>query len=587
MTPPPSTAPDALDDLRRVFAPCAVRTLAGGRSFDRGELYAASGRVRKLTVTATSVQATVQGTAPYRVRLWVEDSKPAFACSCPVGADGAFCKHCVAVALVAVQAVPADPVETSPAPDLRGYLQTVGHARLVDLILELSDNDEMLRARLQLDAARAATRPASLQHLKYAIDDVVVPADFVSWRESYTYATSIRTMLDTLGTMLREGHAEAVIELAEHALARLEDAVGHVDDSDGHLGDIAGELQALHLRACRAARPNPVALATRLFERERDAGDLGVFSGAAATYAPVLGRRGLAAYRRLAEAEWDRLPPLRHGDTSGDAARRLRITHMMESLAEATGDVDAVVAVLAKDQSSPWQLVRIAERLRKAGRHADALTWAERGLGTFGDTDPRLVEVVADEYHRAGRGADAVALAWRIFNGKPSPAAYRRLAAEAKKAGVWSGSRQRALDRLRGGVRRRMRAARGASVSPWAARADASDTVDVLLWEGEVEQAWSEATALGCSDRLWCELARRREGDHPLDAIPIWQAEVERSIEGRSNDAYRQAVELMAHVAKLMRAAGQPDAFPPYASGVRTRHRAKRNLVKLLDDRRW
>jgi hypothetical protein len=43
----------------------------------------------------------------------------------------------------------------------------------------------------------------------------------------------------------------------------------------------------------------------------------------------------------------------------------------------------------------------------------------------------------------------------------------------------------------------------------------------------------------------------------------------------------------MAHVAKLMHAAGQPEAFLPYAAGVRARHKAKRNLVRVFDDRRW
>ena len=62
---------------------------------------------------------------------------------------------------------------------------------------------------------------------------------------------------------------------------------------------------------------------------------------------------------------------------------------------------------------------------------------------------------------------------------------------------------------------------------------------------------------------------------------------MERLIAAKNNDAYRQAVETMAHVAKLMRAAAQPDAFAPYAAGVRARHKPKRNLMKLLDARGW
>ena len=107
----------------------------------------------------------------------------------------------------------------------------------------------------------------------------------------------------------------------------------------------------------------------------------------------------------------------------------------------------------------------------------------------------------------------------------------------------------------------------GTGLARWGLAADASDLVQVFLFEGDGDQAWTEAKARGCSWRLWLELSRRREADHPLDAIPIFEEEVERLIAAKNNDAYRQAVETMTHVAKLMRAAAQADAFEPYAGG--------------------
>ncbi|MHB1981124.1 MAG: hypothetical protein ACYCOS_05370 [Sulfobacillus sp.] len=43
----------------------------------------------------------------------------------------------------------------------------------------------------------------------------------------------------------------------------------------------------------------------------------------------------------------------------------------------------------------------------------------------------------------------------------------------------------------------------------------------------------------------------------------------------------------MVHIGKLMAQAGEPDALGPYAAAVRARHRPKRNLVTLLDARKW
>ncbi len=414
-----------------------------------------------------------------------------------------------------------------------------------------------------------------------------------SYREVYDYAAHIREVIGAVRDLLDDGEAEAVIELCEHALERAEDAIGSVDDSNGCLGDIAAELQELHLAACKKARPDPDALARRLFDWECNAGDLDVFSGAAHTYAKVLGKTGLATYRQLAGAAWERLPALEPGDERSYDGNRFRITHMVEALAEASDDVDAVVAVLAKDQSSPYQFVRIAEQYRAAGRFADALSWAEQGLEHFGPSaDHRLLEVAAEEYHRAGQGERAVELAWKPFEERPAPSTYERLWAQGTRAGTWDTWRPRALEHLRKDVTGRMRAARtkgasGPGLARWGLAPDASDLVQVFLFECDVDQAWAEAKAGGCSQRLWLELARHREADHPLDAIPIFEDEVERLIAAKNNDAYRQAVETMAHVQKLMRAAAQRDAFEPYAAGVRARHKPKRNLMTLLDARGW
>jgi hypothetical protein len=77
------------------------------------------------------------------------------------------------------------------------------------------------------------------------------------------------------------------------------------------------------------------------------------------------------------------------------------------------------------------------------------------------------------------------------------------------------------------------------------------------MFEGDVEQAWVEAG--GCSPK--------RERGHPTAAIPIFQEEVEWMIGAKHSDACQDAVELMAHIGHVMRAAAQPEAFLPFAAG--------------------
>jgi hypothetical protein len=123
--------------------------------------------------------------------------------------------------------------------------------------------------------------------------------------------------------MMRTNPAAAV-QLAEHAIRRVERMMEHVDDSDGELFDVLERLQELHLEACLEAcleaRPDPVPLARRLFKAELASG-YDVFHGAVERYGEVLGETGTTEYRRLAQAEWDRLPALRPGE--GDIHARI------------------------------------------------------------------------------------------------------------------------------------------------------------------------------------------------------------------------------------------------------------------------
>jgi len=109
----------------------------------------------------------------------------------------------------------------------------------------------------------------------------------------------------------------------------------------------------------------------------------------------------------------------------------------------------------------------------------------------------------------------------------------------------------------------------------------------MLLLEGDVDTAWREAVALGCSEPAWRELARRREIDHPADAIPIHQREVEALLQTMTNDGYAAAVERLAHIRDLMDRTGSGHEFPVYLAGVRSAHARKRNFMRLLDSRPW
>lgn len=78
----------------------SLRELAGATAFERGQAYAAAGRVISLTAAGHTASAQVQGARIYEVRLWKKGKKLQYSCTCPYALEGAFCKHCVAACLI-------------------------------------------------------------------------------------------------------------------------------------------------------------------------------------------------------------------------------------------------------------------------------------------------------------------------------------------------------------------------------------------------------------------------------------------------------------------------------------------------------
>jgi uncharacterized Zn finger protein len=77
-----------------------LRCLASASSFERGEDYFLDGQVKALAEHERTITAKVRGTRPYRVKFWVDEEEDLeYSCTCPIGANGEFCKHCVAVGL--------------------------------------------------------------------------------------------------------------------------------------------------------------------------------------------------------------------------------------------------------------------------------------------------------------------------------------------------------------------------------------------------------------------------------------------------------------------------------------------------------
>lgn len=584
-----------MSSLTKLLDEQNLRRLAGGRSFERGVDYAASGQVARLTRSETSVEASVQGSHRYRVELWKKDGELRGRCSCPMGAGGAFCKHCVATGIAALEAG-----EDAPTPisidDVRAHLGSLKKKELVELLVDEADEDDRLLDRLRL---RVATGKDGIDtgSFRDAIDCAVDPGGFISYAEAYDYSRTVDETIASLRAVLVAGHPVEAVELIEHCCAAIERTGGRIDDSDGHLSIAFDSLQRLHREACEQADFAPTQLAERLFERMM-ASDYELFYDAAEVYAPLLGESGRRRYAELVRAEWERLPALRPQDDRRDRcafssfvddeehserSKRFRITYVMKLLAKQSGDPDELVAVLSHDLSLPYSFLGIAEVYAEAGRDDDAIEWAERGVEAFPESgDSRLVAFLAAARRRRGEHERAAELMWGLYEAHPGLSYFEKLKPYAEEAGTWDEVRGRALDVLRDRIAT-AQSERGARGYGWA-HLDGSELVRIRLWEGDVDIALADAREGGCRQEVWLALAEALEETEPWEAMIIYREQVEPTIERKSKADYREATDMLAKVRDLMDRTGHGDEFPAYLEEVREKHRRKRNLVKLLPE---
>jgi len=250
----------------------AIQVLADARTFARGMAYFHGGAVGLLDADEFEARASVQGTRRYRVRLAAgSGGELDYECDCPVGDEGTFCKHAVAVALSWLENTgeevfePGEKASVKPrkkrkthAEQIREYLETLSESALREWLMEAARRDAGIREKLLLSAMTGAG--SDIASLKSAVRQATKVTGFVDWREVGGYANRLGDLVQILDERIGDGDPK-LVELVEDAIEQAEAALEQIDDSDGEVMAVIMQLREVHERACNNLGPDPVALA--------------------------------------------------------------------------------------------------------------------------------------------------------------------------------------------------------------------------------------------------------------------------------------------------------------------------------------
>ncbi|GAA3888113.1 hypothetical protein GCM10022381_32530 [Leifsonia kafniensis] len=334
-----------------------IEQFADSASLARGRDYFQRDLVLSTTTRANgTVDRVVEGERPYRVKLGARS----WSCSCPVGARGDFCKHCVAVALAVV--ADAQPADAPPA--------SGGASAGPEAINDADDGLDRTHVTETLPDAR-----------KRILGMFRTRRELIRWDAVSEYVSFAYIGVEELRLSALSWGPAKIIPLTEKAIAVVAKVVGRADDSNGEIGDLVGDLLALHAELYALAPPAPKKLVGWLIDFQFD-GSQDFFTPDIADYTDALGVTGAnLLLDRLDALEAELPPPTDEWDSS--SSTRSSIASNRERLAVAMGDPAGVIASFG-DLTRSYRMHDLAKALIEVGAVDQAVDIAERG--TFLET---------------------------------------------------------------------------------------------------------------------------------------------------------------------------------------------------------
>ncbi|MFI6026272.1 hypothetical protein [Amycolatopsis magusensis] len=316
----------------------------------------------------------------------------------------------------------------------------------------------------------------------------------------------IEPVLDTLQRLLDAGTRADLAPLAKRAMDKIGDAFARGEDTAGQLRRAVG----LYARACVAHPPAPEVLADWILSVAFDRPGWPVLDLRA--FAQSLGDRGLARIKSFVDKSADE-----------DPRRSLVAARLREELAEISGDVDALVAILSAKPPSREVSLRIVRVLRDAGRHSEAIAHAAKALVR-------------------GKGPVVRAQVPETPPAEPPPP----------------------------------------PPVPVAEPADLGELLEAEKYDEAWEIARQEQTPL--ADKL--RVAEFREREHPADVLPIYREHVAELIAYGDAGHYRHAAKQLRKLRGLYRRAGVAGEFGEYLTVLLEEHKRKTRLIAEIRNAR-
>jgi hypothetical protein len=321
-------------------------------------------------------------------------------------------------------------------------LEALGAQRLAELLIDIAESDAATKRRLRLELTALVAPKAMAAEVRKRLSQIAGARSFVDRRKMNDFAADLEAQRQAINDQVAASDAGEALELMWRFLELADAVYERSDDSDGVIGDIFRDAcRDLGLRA-EAAKPDPIVLADRVFAA-LNANGYGQFDDLIEVLAPSLRNEGLdhlkqrfielsktpiekPAPENRKEISWGSSGPV-YEDEIRARSRASTIRFALEAIADASGDVDAFIALHdEKTRRIPGIAAEIAGRLLRAGRAEEALQVIDAvEHGRRDRPDPDWEDARIDVLEALGREDETQAARWSCFERELSPKQLR------------------------------------------------------------------------------------------------------------------------------------------------------------------
>lgn len=311
-------------------------------------------------------------------------------------------------------------------------LEALGAPRLAELLIEISTGNAAHKRRLRLELAGNHSSAEIAREVRKRLVSIARARTFIDWRKVKATKLDLETQRKMIvETVAKDEPAEA-FELIWQFMALADSVFARSDDGNGTLIQIFHQACADAGVIAKLATINTGMLAEKVFKAVQDNG-YGQFDGLITAMAEALGGVGLESLKAMVVA-WSREPKEKlakkdrkvigwssQGEIYEDEVfgrhKDRTISHVLQEIADAQGDVDAYIALQPeKTRAAPIVAAEIANRLISAGRAEEALEALDK-VDTNGRSEVSFNWQLArvDALEALERENEAQAFRWECF----------------------------------------------------------------------------------------------------------------------------------------------------------------------------